>query len=74
MSDNNIQRSLGRIEGALKAINIRLEKIEKMPITCNKRFNILETYKDKQYGVILTMGAIAGAIASWIIEFFIKTK
>ena len=74
MNKDNIQRSLGRIEGMLKSLNDRMEKIELIPIACNERFNILEKYKDKQSGVIVTIGAIAGIGASKLIDLLLSLK
>ena len=58
MSDD-IQRSLGRIEGNQEVINARLEKIE------SKIENLLE-YKNKAMGVIIAVSAVVGAFGASI--------
>ena len=72
---DDIQRSLGRIEGGIQAINNRLDKINGTLAEHEDKLNAFETFKDNLKGQMTIFGAITGfvgAIITMIINRFIS--
>ena len=77
--DNEVQRSLGNLEGTLnegfKAINNRLDKINGSVQSHSKKIDDLETFRDNFQGRMSIIGSVAGAIGAiitMIINHFIN--
>lgn len=72
---DDIQRSLGRIEGKVDGINQRLDKVNGTLKDHSDKINLLETFRDNLQGRMTIIGAIAGflgALITTIINRFIK--
>jgi len=74
--DNNIQRSLGRIEGELKTLSssIRDKNIlfESRFELLDKKVNVFESFKDNFQGRMTIIGGIAGVLGALITIFMDK--
>ena len=74
--DNNIQRSLGRIEGELKILSssIRDKNVlfESHFSILDKKVNLLETFKDNFQGRMTIIGGIAGFLGAMLTIFVDK--
>ena len=73
---DDIQRSLGRLEGTIstgfKAINERLDKLNGSIKTHEEKINLLEAFRDNLQGRMSIIGAIGGVIGTLITIFFNK--
>lgn len=63
---NEINRSVGRIEGEVRGINARLDKMNGTIGANTDKIDGLETDRDKQRGVFAVIGAIAGVVATFV--------
>jgi len=74
--DNNIQRSLGRIEGKLESLCSQIEKrnefIDKSLQETNHQVNLLQSFRDNFQGRISIIGGIAGVLGALITIFMDK--
>jgi hypothetical protein len=74
-SEYNVQRSLGRIESKVDAINQRLDSMNGSIKDHATQINNLESFRDNLQGRMTILGTIAGFIGAMItaiINHFIK--
>ena len=69
---NEINRSIGKLQGELKsgfsAVNKRLDYINGQGTGRETRINKLESDMDRGRGVIAVIGAVAGIVASFMLD------
>ena len=68
--DQNIQRTLGRIEGSINGIDNRLERMEGNSTKQDVKINALESAKDKQSGIMIALSFVGGAVANLALKLF----
>lgn len=66
----NIQRTLGRIEGKLDGAKEDIDEIRKSIETSGLKIGALESFRDNLLGRMSIVGAIAGVLGAFISAIF----
>lgn len=70
---NNLERSMGRVEGKLDVVMAHLEKMNGALVSHNKRIDKLEQESAKAKGIAVGTSMVVSFLAS-VVNLFIKDK